>query len=101
MGERGLDYFTAKPGEIKIQECGVCGERCDVLRNNNGPTSWSEAMAKKSHRHDEFRCPYTEYPEHKQALQLIKLIDNTPSKTLAEIYRKDLEDALDEMPRFK
>lgn len=87
---KGYDMFFTDKDVKDGMECNVCGRLCDVSRNVNSPTSWGESMAKKSHWHDEFRCPNRDEPWHKQALDLLMELEKTNSPSLKKIMAEDL-----------
>lgn len=80
---KGWDCFSAVPGEFEELSCRVCGEKLDVRRNVEGPTSSVEAMAGRKHLHDSFTCKNSNEKWHRQALSLFKLAEDTPSAILA------------------
>jgi hypothetical protein len=45
-------------------------------------------------RHDSFRCPNIGKDWHDKAVKLVMAINDTPSKSIAAIMNKDLEDVL-------
>jgi len=96
---KGYDFFFRDPGTVDEIRCRVCGTKCRVERNAYGPTGWAAAMAKHSCYHDKFTCPHRDKEWHKNALKLVKAIEETPSKRLAKLMRKDLEDLLRENKR--
>ena len=83
----GYDSFFEKPGEVQERFCQVCGAKCDVLRDQLGPTSWAGAMAGKSTPHDHFFCPNSDEEWHEQAIELVQAIEETPSKRIAELMK--------------
>ena len=93
---KGYDVFYEKPGELEERVCQVCGTRCEVERNQAGPTGWASAMAKQKIPHDYFSCPHTGQDWHEQALKLVMMIEETPSQRLAELVRLDLIDMLND-----
>lgn len=91
---KGYDVFFENPGEIQERICQVCYTLCEVKRNQNGPTGWAEAMAKRGHLHDYFYCPNIHKPWHENALKIVLAIDETPSKRVAALMREDLIELL-------
>jgi hypothetical protein len=67
-----------------------------VERSLFGATGFAEGMAQLGHWHDKFSCPNSEQRWHHQALALVRQIDETPSKRLAELMRQDWVDILKE-----
>lgn len=92
MPMAGTDRFTAAPGTAEKMRCRVCQTDCTVRRNVNGPASFGEAMAKRSHRHDVFECPHAGAAWHGQALRLVEALEDTPSKRVAQLLQQDLDD---------
>lgn len=94
MPVKGYDLFFTEPDSVEEMCCKVCGTVCEVERSMTGPTGWAEAVAKRGHWHDEYRCPHSSQPWHEQALRLVIEIEKSPSKRLIELMRKDLEEIL-------
>ena len=90
------DRFYTEPGSSEEINCSVCGTKCNVERNIYGPSSWLCAMAKNYSYHDIFTCPHAGKEWHKQALDLILAIKETPSKRVVQLMKLDLEDLLRE-----
>ena len=80
--------FNPAPGTRVTVKCGVCGVQMNVRRNVLGPTSSTEAMAGKSHRHDRFTCPYLDENWHKEIYRL------KTDVYFAEIYVIDNRDKI-------
>ncbi len=93
---KGYDSFDEKPGVVQEHVCQVCHSTCLVNRNVMGPTGWAESMAKRGHLHDWFHCPHAQKEWHEQALQIVLAIEETPSKSVAELMHKDLAELLAE-----
>ena len=91
MALAGYEIIMTKPGELEEWQCRVCGTTAEVQRNLHGPTSWASAMAQKHTDHDMFACPHREKDWHEKALRLAVAIDETPSESVAEMMKKDLE----------
>ena len=95
MSEKGYDVFLITVDDLGRHleglDCKVCGAECDVQRDVIGPTSWGGAMAGINRKHDVFTCPHSNKAWHMQALRLIKMADDMPSPTIADIMRQDLE----------
>ena len=95
MAEKGYDFFIASPGEMDEMKCKVCNSTCIVSRDQLGPTSFASALANQEALHDEFKCPNADKMWHQAALELIKAIEATPSKRIANLMQLDLDDILD------
>lgn len=93
---KGYDIFFEKLGEVQERYCQVCGTKCKVKRDQLGATSYLGSLAKVKTPHDYFYCPYSDKDWHKQALELILAIEETPSKRIAELMQLDLIDLLEE-----
>jgi hypothetical protein len=93
---RGYDIFFTEPGAAQEMFCSICHSRCEVRRNVSGPTDFGSAMAKKNKPHDVFTCPHTNEEWHEQAQRLVLAIEEMPSKTVAGLMQKDLEELLAE-----
>ncbi|MEK7637836.1 MAG: hypothetical protein AAB375_00180 [Patescibacteria group bacterium] len=63
-----------------------------VERNVLGPTSWAEAMGRKKHLHDEFRCPHLQSRWHQQAVTLLREARNTASERIRAIIISEAEE---------
>jgi len=74
--------------------CQVCGTTCNVQRDQVGPTGWAEAMGKGGLQHDYFYCPHAGKYWHQKALQIVQVVEETPSKRVAALMRQDLVDLL-------
>jgi hypothetical protein len=94
MAYKGYDTFHTKPDEEDEMFCKVCGTRCLVERSVTDPSNLWEELEKRGHWHDEFTCPNSEASWHISAFELLQLLESTPSRRLAEIYRLDLLDLL-------
>jgi len=95
--EVGYDMLFSKPDEYLVQYCPTCGDEMNVRRGVFGPTSWSEAMARRGHLHDQFYCPNAETAWHVHAVELRKEADETASRKV----RKMIEQELDELLRTR
>ena len=93
---KNYDTFFETPGSTQEKQCRVCGALCKVERDRSGPTSWAAAMGKIETEYDYFICPNINRPWHEQALELVKAIEATPSKRVAELMKEDLMDLLRE-----
>lgn len=93
---KDYDIFFTEPDTVDEMYCKVCGARCKIERSVTDPTSLAEAMAHLGHWHDTFFCPHSGKPWHEDALELVQQIDATPSKRLASLMSRDLEDILKE-----
>ncbi len=96
MPTKGYDFFITDPGTEQTIRCHVCNTECDAKRNVYGPTSFATAMAKNFRLHDMFVCPHADTAWHEQALRLVRAIEETPSKRVAQLMQQDLEDLLGE-----
>lgn len=76
--------------------CGVCGSECLITRGHNGPTSYTESLAGKSHLHDSFTCPYYKSEWHGKAIKLIHEMRNTGSKRIRALIEEDLDELVDD-----
>jgi hypothetical protein len=93
LGTRTIWYWRT-PGTVENIHCDVCGAVCDVRRDVDTYTCMAAAMAKKSVRADVFTCPRQEESWHKQAVQLVDAIAETPSRRIAALMKLDLDDLL-------
>jgi len=91
---KGYDSFFEKPGQVEEKFCQVCGAQCLVKRNEVGPTSYMQAMARAQTVHDYFYCPNMKQEWHDQAMDLVEEIENTHSKRVAELVWLDLKELL-------
>lgn len=91
MGTKGYDSFFTKPFEKPGMTCRVCGSQCDSRRSVRGPTSFGEAMSGVRTLHDSYSCPHSEEPWHMRALELAMAIHDSPSPSLQEVMKKDLQ----------
>ena len=96
MSATHYDLFFTEPGTVEEMFCMVCGTHCNVERNQYGPTSYMGYLAKRDRLHDKFSCPHSNTSWHEQALELVKQIEENPSKRVPELMRKDLEELLQE-----
>lgn len=97
----GYDYFTSAPGEVESMLCRVCAEKMQVRRNVNGPTGFAEAIAGSKHLHDAFACPNSGHDWHDQAIELMEAIDETPSRTIADLIKAELKQVVREKKATK
>lgn len=88
------DVYYPDPNTVKSAKCGICGSNMDIIRNEYSPTGFAEAMAKRSHVHDTFRCIHREEQWHKQAKKLIKEARDHCSKAIADIMLKEAKKIL-------
>lgn len=79
---------------VKELSCSICGNKMDVERGLYGPTSYASAMAHIERWYDKFTCPNLEKDWHQQALEILKLIEDTPSKTIADLLNPELRKIL-------
>lgn len=95
MMRKGWDVFfeplnsNEEVGD-RQKSCRICGE---VIygKEYNGPTSWAGSMAGIRTRAVQYKCPHADDDWHRQTLALRLLIEKTPSPSLAEMFKKDLE----------
>lgn len=92
----GYEVFTPDPGTVDEMHCRVCNSRCIVERNRFGSTGFAMGMARKKRHHDFFYCPHAEEEWHMKALELFQAIEKMPSRRVAELMRKDLDEVLEE-----
>ena len=90
----GYDNFVTDREAVLEMHCRVCGAKCNVKRNVYGPSCFAAAVAKKYRHHDHFFCPHSDKAWHRQALELVRELEKTPSKRVREMIRMDLEDLL-------
>lgn len=93
---RNDGLYFGDPGTDPDECCGVCGTKCTVERNVNGPTSWAGAMAGHKRLHDVFRCPHHNSEWHRLAYRLAKEYVNTVSKRLRALIEADLDELVAE-----
>ena len=72
------------------------GTEATVERGVNGPNNWAEAMAKKGHIHDSFKCPLAAEAWHQTAYRLVREAESTASTMIANIIKQDLEKLLND-----
>lgn len=85
MPFKGYDCAFPDPGAYEKMDCVVCGADMNVTRNVNGPRSMVESMGGSKTLHDKFTCPHTDEDWHKQALNIHRKAEETPSKKIEEI----------------
>ena len=88
---KNYDVFFREPGTVDEIRCRVCGTKCNVKRNEYGPTCYAAAVGGLSTYHDLFTCPHSKKRWHELALDLVEAIDETPSRTLARLMKLDLK----------
>ncbi len=87
----GYDYFTPDPGEWEFKRCKACGMECDVERNHIGQrTRWGS----NDSVFDIFSCPNADVSWHTEVIKILQAIKDTPSKRIAAIMKKDVDDLL-------
>ena len=91
----GYELFTPDPGTVEEMHCRVCNSKCLVRRNMYGPTGFTMAMARRQRHHDLFYCPHAKQDWHEKAVKLFRAIEEMPSRRLAELMHKDLDDLLE------
>ena len=90
----GGEIYTPSPGICNEAYCGICNNKMKVTRDVDGPTSWAEAMAKRSHLHDFFSCPHRNEDWHVQVKHLKEQIKKTASKLISEMLTQEVEQIL-------
>ena len=88
---KDYDLFFRDPDTIDEIRCRVCGTKCNVKRNEYGPTCYAAAVGGLSTFHDLFTCPHSKKRWHELVLDLVEAIDETPSRTLARLMKLDLK----------
>ena len=100
MATQGYGLFATQPNDHKSLECNICGTECLVERSLPVRLGVIAAMAgleqPRDKFYDEFSCPNLKEKWHEQAVKLVKEIEKTPSKRLAQLMQQDLEDLLNE-----
>src|SRR5688572_27744985 len=89
---KGYDSFSSDPGTVSSGNCLACGVVLDVKRNVDGPTSWAEAVGKKSHLHDSFTCPNAGEDWHTQLIKLMEYRKSLPSRRLRDIIDGEIDE---------
>ena len=92
----GYEVFTPDAGKVEEMHCRVCNAKCLVERNVYGSRGFAAAMARKKSHFDHFYCPYAEMDWHEQALKIMKAIEEMPSKRVAALMQKDLDELLEQ-----
>ena len=89
------------PGAYESMNCRICGDKNNVKRNINTPTSFAESMAKRSHYVDMFSCSNNDKKWHQHAMALSTYISEIPSKKVKDLVQMELDEVLArrEMPR--
>lgn len=96
MATQGYGFFITEPSAHQSLECNICGAECLVERNLPIKSGFIAGMGGLDKPRDEFSCPNLKKKWHKQAVKLVKEIEKTPSKRLAQLMQQDLEDLLHE-----
>ena len=101
MATQGYGLFTTEPNAHQSLKCNICGAECLVERKLPVPLGFVAGMAGLDKKppdkfYDKFSCPDLKKKWHKQAVKLVKEIEKTPSKRLAQLMQQDLEDLLHE-----
>lgn len=83
-------------GQAKDLACDTCKESMDVMRNQPGRAGRFSGMFPycMTNVHDEFTCFNSDAPWHKQAVAILELIEETPSREIEKILRKELDGIL-------
>jgi hypothetical protein len=94
MSTYGYDLF-AEPVDTKITHfCKVCGAETSVTKSVPFPTHFGHALGKKLDICNVHECPDCSHDWHITAVQLVKAIEGMPSKRVAELMRRDLDELL-------
>ena len=96
---KGYDIFYIKQEKKEEMHCRVCGAKCEVSRDIEGAVSMATSMAGIKVKHDQFSCPNYDKDWHYKAYKLIREIEETHSKRLKELIRKDLNEILEKNMR--
>lgn len=87
----GYDYFTPDPGEKQSMKCRACNSEMDVDHNMEISSRYPNIGDASSKRKvDRFTCPHSGEKWHNQAIELKKLIERTPSQTIADLVEAEL-----------
>jgi hypothetical protein len=92
----GYGFFITEPNAHKLLKCNICGAKCRVKRNLPAKSGWIATMGGAGKPHDVFHCPKLKKKWHDKAIDLVMEIEETPSKRLAKLMKKDLKDLLRE-----
>ena len=88
------DSATPDPGEYDKIPCGICGTDMNVSRNVNGATSFAEALSKRSHLHDSFKCPHIDEDWHRQVKFIREEANKISSQKITEIMLNEADEIL-------
>lgn len=84
----GWDHFTPDPGEWESKRCRACGSELLVERNVTGQRS---RFGSGDAKFDRFHCRHSQDEWHTHAIKLHEAIAATPSVSVADMMRLDLE----------
>ena len=90
----GADCFILSPGKGHEINCNVCNRRCLVQRNVQGIKVKYASGTGLDVSHDKFYCPNSDKNWHKDAVSLFEEYQQTFSKSISRIIKKDLDDLL-------
>lgn len=90
----GYDSSSPDPGEFEEMRCRVCDSMMEVTRNASGPTSSAMAMRGSKRDHDHFFCGHAGKDWHNQAIDLMNLRKDCPSRQFRIIIDAELSDVL-------
>jgi hypothetical protein len=96
MYRSGFDYFATATKNVSPRSCRVCGTRCDVRHDVNGPMCWADAVAGRRRVHDQHTCPHAGEGWHDHALTLREEIGRCPSPRVRLLVENDLQELLAE-----
>ncbi|MCB9000318.1 MAG: hypothetical protein H6540_09700 [Bacteroidales bacterium] len=96
MSKLGYDLFIEEANSSRKHTCNVCGAATEVNVAVDVARNFVNALRKSLEICDLHKCPHSEKQWHVTALKLIEEIEKTPSKSIAEIMRKDLLEILSE-----
>lgn len=88
------DTFLPNPGEYVDVECGVCGAKMIVHRDQCGPTSSVSAMAGSKRPYDYFKCPHRTEDWHRKVVSIRQFMREVPSDVLCSLMRTEVDQIL-------
>lgn len=88
---KGYDIFYFEPGAKEFYKCLVCKNDMLIDKDVFCHTNSTSAMFRQPKvKKDVFYCQYSDTDWHNQALEILKLIEDNPSKTLTDLLEKEL-----------